>query len=320
MVSVVGLPVGAPACEDVLLTSAILTGSPRLWFVAPGATKFSLLPQRLEQPAFSGYRTGTAPVTFFEPGFQAIGIGSLQVGRRSTFLRPDWSNPSNLPLDDFVRDNLGSLGRLEALRLADFDRDTRPDVVALFSHAALVGFGASLAGTHPFAALVGGSGDVQTVPMFARQADVPLFHSLAVADFDGDGLLDLLCGSDDAARPERLMIYLGSDSAQAGPVSLEQLKPASAREGAKVLFDGRGFLSPTPITRATLAEMGGKGRWVVPVTRADVISDTSWLLSVPVLGDAAFWSKHPAGVRAAVTVDNPCNTSNALTLEVQQGP
>ena len=309
---------------DVLVTSGILV-LPRVWDVKPGEKGFSALKLPIRLPSTPGLlaRTGTAPMAFFD-SFELFGPGSLALGKRFRLLDPDWSDAANVQLADYLAHNVGSLGRLEGFHLADFDGDGQRDVFAFFSNAMAVGF--RTPPLHPFAPLVGGSGEVQIVRLFQRNGDdTPRFHSAAVADFDGDRILDVLTGSDNPGIP--LMIYLGQDIVQAGPVELKQLMPSEVLERGKVLFTGNGFKTPSPLLYATLTEVGAPpmvtpGRWTVPLSSSDILSQTQLALRVPVLGDGGFWRKRPAGkVTVEVTVDNPCERSSPpLQITVLPNP
>ena len=309
---------------DVLVTSGILV-LPRVWDVKPGEKGFSALklPIRLASAPGLFDRTGTAPMALFDP-FEFFGPGALAHGKRFKLLEPDWGDPANVELADFIAQNVDSLGRLEDFRLADFDGNGERDVFAVFSNALVVGF--KMATLHPFAPLVGGRGEVQIVRLFQRNGDdTPRFHSAAVADFDGDKLLDVLTGSDNPGIP--LMIYPGQDIAQAGPVELLQFMPSEVLERGKVLFTGNGFQKPSPLLFATLTEVGAPpmvrpGRWTVPLSSSDILSQTQLALRVPVLGDGSFWKKRPAGkVVVEVTVDNACERSSPpLQITVLPNP
>lgn len=318
--TVARLPLGAPGGQDALVTSGILIGAaPRIWFIPPGGSQFQRSPQDLSLAPGPGLYalTGTAPFAFFSPGFSLIGPGSLTAGAPGTIFKPDWSVPGNTPLAAFVTANFGTLGRLESFHLADFDGDGQIDTVARFSNASLVGFGRGLR-AHPFEPLVGGGGEVQTIAMSARRDDQPLFHSLVIGDFDGDRNLDILSAGMGIGG---LAVYRGAVIAQAGPVMLTQVMPATTKEGGRVSFTGTGLLAPSPATVATLTQVGGAARWRVPIQPADIPADTTLNLTIPMLGDDGFWRRNGPTINVDVVVENACNTSApAVRIQVSQGP
>ncbi|HEY0780850.1 MAG TPA: VCBS repeat-containing protein, partial [Thermoanaerobaculia bacterium] len=310
--------------RDVLVIASADFGLPLAYWIDPsgsGSGKFSVFTTvALSLPPINFNLTGTAPFAFL--GEPMIGPGTLAIGQpRGLPFFFNWMtlDPPNSQFSRFLPDNLGTLGRLEGFRIEDFDGDGQADILALFSRLAMVALGGAGA-PHPFTPLVGGpGGKVKSFPLFTRAvSDLPLFHSAAVKDFDGDGTLDLLAGSDDESKLNQLEIYLGTKSDQGGPLTLVQFGARPLREGETATIMGTGFRpgSPAPLRSAILREVGGSSTWVVPVTASAVKSDTAWDFQVPTLGDSVFWKAHGGSINLQVTAQNACFDSNVITLTV----
>ena len=130
-----------------------------------------------------------------------------------------------------------------AIRAADFDGDGRADLAALGEGPRLVGGpggGSAVAGGAQGVVLYRGRGDGS----FERRdrgtgASEIYGTSLAVADFDGDGRLDVAAGSSQIGRQD--LVQLGAPDGRFAPLRIATVRPRSyVRAVAAADFDGDG--------------------------------------------------------------------------------